>query len=437
MTDGLGEYPDGAPRGDALAEERLRLRASMNLTEIIGVTLDALIPAYADAAFVYASEELLRGSGPGIIRPVRPDDSGRMAVRRAGSRFADAGPGREIFPPGRAVVFGPGSPYTRCVSERKPVAFTRPDDWTLGRMSPGGRAVISLYSAHLAVPLDAGGTAAGLIVLCRGSSRAAFSSSDTAGIMRLACYSGTSIASVIDSVRQQVIASTMQRGLIPAVEPEPPTNLDVSAACQPASGQLVGGDWYDIIGLPGGRTGIVIGDVMGHGAEASVIMAQLRSAARVLAQMDMAPAELLSRLNTLIMTLSGAPLASCMYAVIDPAMESCILATAGHLSPVLARPGHGARVVELPSSLSLGVSPSDFAQASIRLHAGAVIAFCTDGLVETRHRSFDQGISVLCAELGCAGDSSLSETRDTIIRSLATSPEDDVTLILVRIPGSG
>lgn len=434
MTDGLGEYRGSASQGDTLAEERLRLRASVDLAEIISVTLDALIPAYADAAFVYASEGLLRGSGPGVIRPVRPDDSGRMTVRRAGARFADEGPGREAFPPGGAVVFGPGSPCTRCVSERRPVAFAQPDDWMLDRMSPSGRAVHSRYSAHLAVPLDADGTAAGLIRLSRGPSRAAFSDSDTASIMRLASYSGTSIAGVMDSVRQHDIASTMQRGLIPAAEPQPPVNLEVSGRCQPAEGQLVGGDWYDIIDLPGKRTGIVIGDVMGHGAEASVIMAQLRSAARVLAQMDMAPAELLSRLNRLITTLSGAPMATCVYAIIDPAMESCTLAAAGHLSPVLARPGCGARVLELPTGLSLGVSESDFGQASIRLRPGAVIAFCTDGLVETRRRSFDRGISALCAELGRATDRPLDDTRDSIVGSLAASPEDDVTLILVRIP---
>lgn len=436
MADDLEGPVPGQPGPAEREAERLRLRTSTDTAEITSITLDALVPAYADAVVVYAAEDILRGRGSGLIRTVRPDASGQVMVRRAGTRFADDAQGYIAFPSGGTVAFGPGSPCARCVHDGKAVVFTDPGGWMLDQAGPDGREVLSRFSSYMAVPLDADGTAVGAIALARGPGRPPFgeSGADAGEIQRIATSAGTGIASILAAERHQATANAMRRSLL-AAEPEPPENLDVSARCVPAEGQLVGGDWFDLVGLPGGRTGIVAGDVMGHGPEAAVIMAQLRSAAHVLAQMDLAPAELLTRLNRLIATLGGAPMATCLYAILDPAMESCTLSAAGHLPPVLARPGHAARVLDLPSGLSLGVGPSDFGQASIRLRPGAVIGFYTDGLVETRHRSYDQGVGALCAALDSAGGGPLDDVRDRIITGLAADPEDDVTLILARIPG--
>lgn len=430
--DGAGAS-SGEQSPSSAAVERLQLQVSSDIGEITGVTLEAVVPGFADAAVVFTAESLFQSDLPAVARPVRPDPSGRVVVRRAGGRFAWGGPSAGAVPPGEVVVFAGGSPYARCVSDGKPVAFPRPDGQVLEEAGSGSRDLLSRYASFLAVPLKADRTVVGLLALAREPVRPEFSDADIAGIERIAASAGAGFATMTALERYRAISDALQKGPVTAELPQS-AYLDVAGQCLPAKGHLVGGDWYDIIGLPGGRTGIVVGDVMGHGAEAAVIMAQLRSAARVLAQMDLAPAVLLSRLNQLIMSLSGAPMATCIYAVIDPAMQSCTLAAAGHLPPVLARPGSGARILDLPSGLSLGVGTSDFGQASIRLHAGGAIAFCTDGLVETRRRSFDQGISALCAELDRAGDRPLDAVSDNIIRSLAADSEDDVTLILVRIP---
>lgn len=433
VADGLDGAAAGRSWDRELAGDRLRLRVSTDLREITDITLDALVPGFADAAIVYAAEDLFRGSGPGPVRPVQADSRGRMAVRRAGARFDGGGPGSAVFPPGGAVVFDAASPFARCVRDGKTVVSTHPDDWTLNRASPAGRAVVSAYSSFLAVPLDAGGTAAGLIALARKPGRHGFGDKDIDGVTRLASCAGAGIAGVIAAERHRSIAVTLQRGLL-AAEPALPGNLDVSGRCLAADGHLLGGDWYDIVGLPGGTTGIVVGDVMGHGVEAAAVMAQLRSAARALAQMDLEPEELLTRLNLLIATFPAAPMATCLYAVIDPGKQSCAVAAAGHLPPVLALPGTSARVLDLPSGLSLGIGAASYGQARIKLRPGSVIALYTDGLVETRGRSFDQGIAVLRSELADVGES-LDAARDAIMRSLAADPEDDVTLILARVPG--
>jgi serine phosphatase RsbU (regulator of sigma subunit) len=217
------------------------------------------------------------------------------------------------------------------------------------------------------------------------------------------------------------------------LKPAVPSGLEVAGRCLPTAGHIIGGDWYDIIPLPGGRTGLVVGDVMGHGPEAAAVMAQLRAAAHALADLDLPPAELLQRLNRSTALLQRITLATCVYAVIDPGSHSCTMAGAGHLSPILALPDGTTRVPELPAGQSLGFGTAIYGQARIKLPPGAVLALYTDGLVESRTRSFDQGIlalrSVLAREHG-----NLEAICDALITSLAERCEDDITVILARIP---
>jgi serine phosphatase RsbU (regulator of sigma subunit) len=172
---------------------------------------------------------------------------------------------------------------------------------------------------------------------------------------------------------------------------------------------------------------------MGHGPEAAAVMAQLRAAAHALADLDLPPAELLQRLNRATTMLQRITLATCAYAVIDPDGQSCTLAGAGHLPPILALPDGTTRVPELPPGQSLGLGTAIYGEARIKLPPGAVLALYTDGLVESRTRSFDQGIlavrSLLAREHG-----PLDAVCDALIASLAGRCEDDVTVLLARIP---
>jgi hypothetical protein len=346
-------------------------------------------------------------------------------------------------------------------------SFAWPDSRALEHAGPAGKEALFGYASFLTVPMTSRGTSVGFLVLARAAGRPPFAcgtaggtagdgtagdgtagdssardssardstAGDIGAVAGLAAHAGTGIANAVLLGRYRSISDALQRGLL-AAEPPRPALLEMAGQCLPAAGNLVGGDWYDIIPLPRERTGLVVGDVMGHGAEAAAIMAQLRAAARALAQLDLEPAELLRQLGRTAVTLPGLPLATCAYAVIDPAGQSCTIAAAGHLPPVLALPDHLPRALDLPSGPSLGLGPASYGQARIKLPPGAVIALFTDGLVETRTRSFEQGIRTLRTELARA-----SGTPDaicgTLIDALASDPEDDVTLILTRIPSAG
>jgi serine phosphatase RsbU (regulator of sigma subunit) len=314
------------------------------------------------------------------------------------------------------------------------VIFSQPDSQTLERIRQGGREVLSRYSSFLAVPAIADAEITGFLAFARTAGSAAFSEADVRTASGLAAGTAAGIANAVTPMRHRSLADTLQRSLL-AAEPPAPPGLEIAARCLPAAGQIVGGDWYDIIALPGGRSGLIVGDVMGHGPEAAAAMAQLRAAAHALAQLDLEPAGLLGHLDRTTATLQRAMLATCVYAVIDPASHNCTLSAAGHLPPVLAMPDGTTRVPDLPGGQSLGMGSGVYGQARIKLPPGAVIALYTDGLVETRTRSFDQGILTLQSVLA-RGHSQLRTACDMLITSLAERYEDDVTVILARIPES-
>jgi Stage II sporulation protein E (SpoIIE)/GAF domain len=426
--------PDGVTRrhGDALRADlvtgtELRLHSSLDLAAIASLVLDVTIPDFADAGSLFVLDQPL---GAGEL----PLGSGEVAARRLGTRLAHVSQPvmREAFPAGEMTAFAADSPYARCVRGREPVIFAQPDSQTLERARPGGREILSRYGSFLAVPATAGAEVAGFLTFARTACPAAFRDADVATAARLAADAGTGIANALTLMRHRFIADTLQRSLL-AAEPKAPRGLDVAARCLPASGQIVGGDWYDLITLPAGRSGLIVGDVMGHGPEAAAVMAQLRAAAHALAQLDLEPAELLGHLDRVTVTLRRPMLATCVYAIIDPASQSCTLAAAGHLPPVLAMPDGTTRVPDLPSGQSLGLGSAVYGQARIKFPPGAVIALYTDGLVETRTRSFDQGILALRSVLP-GGHRQLDSACDRLISSLAGRFEDDVTVVLARIP---
>jgi hypothetical protein len=413
-------------------EPVLRLEASRSLAEIAALVLDAAVPGFADAAAVFVLETLSE-NGRAAHPAVGVGGGGGLLARRLGTRFAGLPEAPRAFPPGEVLAFAADSPYARCVRDGGPVVFGEPDSQTLDRVRPRGREVMGRYASFLAVPMTAHDAVSGLVAFAR-ETAAAFTVPDTLTATRLAARAGAAVDAALALMRERTVTGALQRGLLTAAPAVPP-GLETAGRCLPADGHAIGGDWYDVVPLASGAAGLTVGDVMGHGPAAAALMAQLRAAAHALAGLGLQPAGLLRQLGGTAATLRDLTLATCVHAVIDPAARSCVISAAGHLPPVLALPDGTTHVPDLSAGPSFGLDPdAGYGEARLRLPPGAVLALYTDGLAETRTRSFDQGIAALRALLARHRQEPLEVIADLVVESLAVSREDDVTVLLARIP---
>jgi len=198
--------------------------------------------------------------------------------------------------------------------------------------------------------------------------------------------------------QQRDIATVLQRTLLPSVLPDV-DGAAIAARYQPGGqGVDVGGDWYDVISLPEGRTGLVIGDVEGHSAAAAAVMGQVRNALRAYAVEGSTPASVMERVNRLLVRLSVSQLVSCCYLEFAPSAGTATVVLAGHPPPLLITRDAGCDFVPAPANLMLGVEESmRYVETTVLLDPGACLLLYTDGLVESVSRSLPEGLTALLA----------------------------------------
>ncbi|MWA12114.1 SpoIIE family protein phosphatase [Streptomyces sp. BA2] len=234
---------------------------------------------------------------------------------------------------------------------------------------------------------------------------------------------------------QRETAVTLQRSLLPQ-ELEQPDDLRIAATYQPGGTEAaVGGDWYDVITLGGGRTALVIGDVMGRGVRAAAVMGQLRTAVRAYARLDLPPHEVLQLLDGLAAEIDASQIATMVYAVHDPNEGSLVYASAGHL-PILVRDEGGTiHRAEEPTGPPLGTGGWLHTSGSVPLGPGSTAVLYTDGLVERRSEDIDEGVAAL--ERALAGATGTPQVVcDRLIRALGVTADhdDDVAVLVLQHP---
>ncbi|MEU5164015.1 ATP-binding SpoIIE family protein phosphatase [Streptomyces sp. NPDC020875] len=235
--------------------------------------------------------------------------------------------------------------------------------------------------------------------------------------------------------RQRETAVTLQRSLLPQ-KLEQPDDLKVAATYQPGGEDAaVGGDWYDVITLGGGRTALVIGDVMGRGVRAAAVMGQLRTAVRAYARLDLPPHEVLQLLDGLASEIDASQIATCLYAVHDPNEERLVYASAGHL-PVLVRHENGTvDRADNPTGPPLGTGGWFYSSGTIALPPGSGAVLYTDGLVERRDRDIDEGVAALeRAMSGATGTPQVVCDRLLRAMGITADHDDDVAVLVVQHP---
>ncbi|HKM86895.1 MAG TPA: GAF domain-containing SpoIIE family protein phosphatase [Terriglobales bacterium] len=230
--------------------------------------------------------------------------------------------------------------------------------------------------------------------------------------------------------REAEEARSIQQALLPRSSPLIP-GFCVSGLSIPAGS--VGGDWYDFIPLRDGRWGLVLADVSGKGTAAALLMSATRGMLRSLAQTGSGPAEVLTRLNNMMIEdFPSGRFVTMVYAELDPSSRVLRIANAGHLSPLLVEPS-GYRWINHEHGMPLGISASKFSETEVTLGELSRIAFYSDGITEAEIASGEEyGAERLLAQMqspDVTPDSLLADVRKF---TNGTGLRDDATVILVR-----
>ncbi|MGI5133525.1 MULTISPECIES: ATP-binding SpoIIE family protein phosphatase [unclassified Streptomyces] len=309
----------------------------------------------------------------------------------------------------------------------------------------------SMNAPHsaLAVPLRARGVTLGAALFTRSPSREPFDADD----LLLAQEIGAQAAVCVDNARrythERTTSLALQQSLLPQTAPKQPA-VEAATRYIPANSQAgVGGDWYDVIPLPGARVALVVGDVVGHGVHASATMGRLRTAVRTLADIDLPPDELLTHLDDLVTQCRmvsdrtqeasrdvgadfGEVGATCLYMIYDPVSRRCTAARAGHPPPAVVRPGGDVDYFDIPAGPPLGVGGLPFETADLDLTEGSLLVLYTDGLIESLRYDLDEGLERLRKTLS-EPTPSLEDTCDRVLNSMvAGRARDDVALVIAR-----
>jgi serine phosphatase RsbU (regulator of sigma subunit) len=241
------------------------------------------------------------------------------------------------------------------------------------------------------------------------------------------------VAVYVDRTRSERAAAAMlQESLLPSLLPST-AGWELAARYVAGAESGVGGDWYDVFDLPGGRMGVVIGDVVGNGLRAAVVMGRLRSALRAYALEHADPAVVLDKLDRKANHFEHETMATVAYAVIDTATQRMSIAVAGHLPPVLAVPGEDARFADVAVDPPVGfyLAPTGRRSTDLDLPPGALVVLYTDGLVERRGQDLDAGLERLRRAVTPAEPEAVcSQVMATMVGDHPAT--DDIALVAIR-----
>ena len=297
----------------------------------------------------------------------------------------------------------------------------------------GSRAGVS---SLVAVPLEADGRRLGALVAT--SPLAGRFSEEQARILALAgerCARALANAAAYE--RERRTAAALQAGLLPQGVPAL-RHGQIAVRYLPAlGGPAIGGDWYDVIPLPDARLGLAIGDVTGHGAEAAILMGQLRTALRAYALEGSAPEMVVSRVNALALSLSDDAMATLIYVVLDASLTNGSFVNAGHPPPVRIG-AEGATQLAAQSSPPVGAAAaSTFAEQAFELQAGDALCLYSDGLVEERGADFPEREQALLEALGTPAAAEVLCERALAALRPHGAADDDVALLVLQTSESG
>jgi hypothetical protein len=391
-------------------EELLRNLQTITDSALHRLDIDALLPELLDRV-----RAILDADTAAVLLL---DDEADQLVARAARGL------EEEVRQGVRVPIGVGF-AGRIAKLAEPVALDRVDETTVHNPILWEKGIRSM----LGVPLFGDEAVVGVLHVGRLAPRP-FTGAETE-LLRVAAER---VAGALHARRSAVEAATaeqLERSLLPARLPSPP-GLHMAARYVPAEGREVGGDWYDAFIVPDGRLWLVTGDVAGHGLRSAVVMGRVKSALRAYALTGESARGVLEATNRKVIHFEMGTIVTVVCATAVPPYHEFEICSAGHPPPVLAQPGAVAELLAVEPAPPLGVTTTFAPQPrSIVLAPGGVLLLYTDGLIERRGESLDEGLERLC-EATVAGSAELVCHR--VMRRLVgdAPPGDDIALLALQ-----
>jgi serine phosphatase RsbU (regulator of sigma subunit) len=423
-----------------VARERLQLLYDAGVR--IGTTLDVVrtaeelaevaVPGFADFVTVELLDAVRRGAEP---------DGASLTMHRTAVRgVRDDHP---LYPAGERITFLPTMPQAQGLQRGH--AELEPDlsmaaDWQAQQPERTQRVLDFGIHSLIIVPLQARDVVLGMVDFWR-SEKEPFAEEDLSFAEELAARAAVAIDNARRYTREHTMAVTLQRSLLPRSLPEQ-SALDVAHRYLPAQAG-VGGDWFDVIPLPGARVGLVVGDVVGHGLHTAVTMGRLSTGVHNFCALDLSPDELLGHLDDLVAHIDqneaaegeseGITGATCLFAIYDPVSGRCSIARAGHPGPALVLTDGTVTFPDVPVSPPLGLGAGlPIETAELNLPEGSRLALYADGLIGNRDRDIDSGLEFLRQALAHPDQTPEQACQAVLDALLPARPSDDIALLVAR-----
>ncbi|MBD0420294.1 SpoIIE family protein phosphatase [Streptomyces sp. TRM S81-3] len=389
---------------------------------------------FTDIAGVEIVDGVVSGGDPPLA-PVDPE----VTLRHVASVGCD-----ELlatYPLGDTRAPASDTPYGLVFSDLEPRITTLTPDalWDPEIRDPSTQALIATGAqSMMLVPLTVHGAVLGMAYFYRCGDPEPYDDEDRATACEIAAHAALCLDNARRYTSERLVAATMQRRALPR---RPPPQPAVESAYLNLPGRRAG-YWFDTIDLPGARTALVVGDVMGEGIEAAMVMGQLRTVVHTLAALDLDPDELMHRLDATATALAqeraalppADPLhrealtASCLYALFDPFAGTCTICRADHPGPIIAGPDGSIETPDIPEGPPLGsVEKRPFGSCTFEIPEGTVLALHTGSLLADDQTAWE----VLSAELSRPGRP-LQEQADAVVRAIPEDTRPSAALLLAR-----
>ncbi|MET9019174.1 GAF domain-containing SpoIIE family protein phosphatase [Actinopolymorpha sp. NPDC004070] len=315
----------------------------------------------------------------------------------------------------------------RIAAEREPIILEHVDSSSVWNPLLWRKGIRSL----LGVPMVTGGSVVGVLHVGTLTPRR-FTPEDVRLLQLVAGRAALATRARLSDA-DRAAAVTLQRSLLPYQLPTLP-GLDVAARYVTGDGE-VGGDWYDVFHLPSGALCLVVGDVIGRGLDAAMVMGRLRNDVRAYSLDTEDPALLLAKLDRNVHHFGPDTLATVVCAVVEPSLDVMSISVAGHLPPIMAGVNARASVLDLRTDLAIGAAPDQVRHSNrITFEPGSVLCLYTDGLVERRDASIDERIDLLRETVSAASPDRAEAVCACVMNQLVGSDHvrDDIALLSVR-----